>query len=335
MKKNNKKGKREYRLFYLLILLLLTTITLSVTTYAWFTASKLVRVDLLDVNVKSDGNVEISSDGHVWKPELKMEDIIQARNTYPTSVNQIPEMVEPVSTGGNITNGNLVMFYGLVTSNPQGDFILETKKLQDEESNGKNSKAKYLAFDIFLRTNKETMLSLTPESQILYKGEGLNGIENSVRVAFINEGNIPSEGNISTIQNSKTSDVNKVYIWEPNYNTHTEFGIKNAKEIYGINNIGSNRLNYDGVIAEIASDKNILINKANKGNNPSYFAPVAIDIETTQNFTENVPVFKISNGITKLRIYMWIEGQDVDCEDNAAIGGVGLNIKFTSDNKTE
>ena len=35
-------------------------------------------------------------------------------------------------------------------------------------------------------------------------------------------------------------------------------------------------------------------------------------------------VFSLKAGITKVRMYMWIEGQDVDCEDDAS----GLNIAF-------
>lgn len=40
---------------------------------------------------------------------------------------------------------------------------------------------------------------------------------------------------LNTIQNLKTNDNSKVYIWEPNYDTHTEHGIANARDIYGLN----------------------------------------------------------------------------------------------------
>ena len=50
-KKKNKK--RRYRLFYLLLLLFITTITLSFSSYAWFTTNRLVKIDLLNVNVRA------------------------------------------------------------------------------------------------------------------------------------------------------------------------------------------------------------------------------------------------------------------------------------------
>ena len=71
---NNKKKnkKRKYRLFYLLLLLLVTTLSLSVSSYAWFTTNRLVRVDLLNVNVRAQGGIEISVDGTNWKSSVSV-----------------------------------------------------------------------------------------------------------------------------------------------------------------------------------------------------------------------------------------------------------------------
>ena len=74
-KKRNKKQQRKNRIFYLLILLLMTTISLSFTSYAWFTTNRLARVDLLDVNVRAQGGIEISTDGTSWKSAINVLDI--------------------------------------------------------------------------------------------------------------------------------------------------------------------------------------------------------------------------------------------------------------------
>ena len=40
--------------------------------------------------------------------------------------------------------------------------------------------------------------------------------------------------------------------------------------------------------------------------------------------------FEIAEGITKVRVYMWIEGQDVDCIDTASTGKqIDITLKFT------
>ena len=49
--------KRKNRLFYLLLLLFITSISLSVSSYAWFTSNRLVKVDLLNVSVKAQGGI--------------------------------------------------------------------------------------------------------------------------------------------------------------------------------------------------------------------------------------------------------------------------------------
>ena len=38
----------------------------------------------------------------------------------------------------------------------------------------------------------------------------------------------------------------------------------------------------------------------------------------------------ILNLAQKIRIYMWLEGQDVDCEDNASYGDISFKLEFTT-----
>ena len=41
-------------------------------------------------------------------------------------------------------------------------------------------------------------------------------------------------------------------------------------------------------------------------------------------------VLQLQAGITKVRVYMWVEGQDVDCENNASGGDLLYNLQFSS-----
>ena len=43
----------------------------------------------------------------------------------------------------------------------------------------------------------------------------------------------------------------------------------------------------------------------------------------------------IKEGITKVRVYMWVEGQDVDCEDKASGGSLSFNLAFSIDGKNQ
>lgn len=330
-KKKSKKQQRKNRIFYLLILLLMTTVSLSFTSYAWFTTNRLARVDLLNVNVRAQGGIEISTDGTSWKNTINVLDIEQARETYPTSINQIPKTLEPVSTVKSLENGKLKMFYGTVEGNINGNYILSASRSIETESFDEESTGKFITFDLFLKTSTATDLYLTKESNITYNGETSVGIENAVRIAFIEEGNVPNGTNVATIQQLTTNEPNNIYIWEPNYNSHTANGIANAKNTYNITTSENGiQLNYDGITSEISKNLGITPNNANSITYPAYFQRVAVDYYTEKEFTNNKKIFSIKSGITKYRIYMWIEGQDVDCENNASVGNVAFNLQFTT-----
>lgn len=327
MRNKKKKKQNGYRKFYLLILVLLSGIMLSTTTYAWFTVNRIVSINSLNVRVESQGGIEISADGTNWKSRLENDDLKNAINTYPTNVNQLPSKMEPVSTGGETIDGRLNMYYGLASNNSDGYYVLTTEKQTDILG----GQGKYMAFDLFLKTNQESMIYLTRDSGANYVGEKYTGIENAIRFAFLNEGNVNTGSSLGTIQALKNASTSDVYIWEPNYNTHSLTGISNAYDTYGIvigNN--SNKLDYDGVIGEINNNENILLGKANSTLYPNYFKQVDVDIATVNGFNNNQELLKLKSGITKIRVYIWLEGQDVDCENNAAVGNIEFKFQFST-----
>ena len=223
------------------------------------------------------------------------------------------------------------IFYGNAVNNETGQYILETKRSIEERSFGETSNGKFITFDLFLKTSSNTKLYLTPESNVTYTGDESAGIENAVRFAFIEEGTVAIGSSLNVIQSLLTNDNNKVYIWEPNYDTHTEHGIENAKDVYNITITDpSGQVNYDGVSKEISKNQNITTNKANSTYYPNFFKKVEVDYYTKNGFDTNMEVFSLRGGITKIKVYMWVEGQDVDCENNAAIGNISLNLQFST-----
>ena len=326
-----KKKKKNDRLFKLLILLLITTITLTTSSYAWFTTNRLVQIDLLDVSVRAQGGIEISVDGSSWKSYIKIDDLQNASDKYPSNINQIPFVLEPVSTIGELENGKIKMFHGSAMNNSANKYVLEATRSYENKSFGNESDGKFIAFDIFLKTTTNTKLHLTPESNAEYLGNKSVGIENAVRFAFVEEGRTSIDSSLNVIQNLSTNDNNNVYIWEPNYDTHTEYGISNARDIYNINITNpSNPVNYDGIIKEIDKNRNVTTDRASENNYPNLFKRVNVSYYTTNGFTENKEIFNLQAGITKIRIYMWVEGQDVDCENNASVGNMSLSLQFST-----
>lgn len=52
---------------------------------------------------------------------------------------------------------------------------------------------------------------------------------------------------------------------------------------------------------------------------------------TNETFADRFAFLSLKSGITKVRIYMWIEGQDVDCENNASGGSITYNLQITTE----
>jgi hypothetical protein len=310
----------------LILPLFLSFILLMMTSYAWFSANRVVSVESLDVHVQADGGLEVSTDSSNWKQVITVQDIANAKNTYPSSVNQIPEMMYPVSTGGNISNGFLEMFKGSATNSHSTNFVLVADKSTETSSVGAESAGNFIAFDLFFRVKSNKDLYVSSNSNVKYVGEEHSGIENATRVAFLNEG-VTSGTSGQSLKNATSA-----LIWEPNYDTHTEFGVTNAQSVYGLNTstTGGSLLPYYGVISDISEGNNVLLSNANSNAYPNLFKKVDVALKTTKNNTTNVKLLQLTPSITKIRIYMWIEGQDVDCEDNAAYGDLSFSLEFTT-----
>lgn len=326
---------RKLRRIYLLVLFLFTLTMLSTTTYAWFTSNRIVTVNTINVHVAASGGIEISADGTNWKSIITPEDITNVHaTTYPTSVNQIPYTLEPVSSGLEVdtTTGYLKMYYGTTDNNATGDYILTSTRSIETEGNGSSNDGKFIVFDLFFKVSSDTQLYLTSNSKVTYmNNETGKGIANATRIVFVNEGTVPAGTDLSEIQGLKGATNNTVYSWEPNYDIHTTAAVNHANNLYGIitQTENANRIIYDGIIGEIAKADNVLLRNAKGAYFPTKFKTVNIDYYTRNDFTAYVPVFTLESGITKMRIYMWIEGQDVDCENDASYDDIQFDLQLT------
>lgn len=364
---------RRKRLLTLVLMLLFTGVMLGTSTYAWFTSNKTVTVQDIVVNVSTSTGLLISADGITFKSTLSNADILNAHSTYGTSVNQIPSnlgSISPVSTVGTVdTTGKMEMYLGNLDAHDgtnytcdenTGGFCLTASKTTETEGTTGN----FIVFDIFLKLGGTgtgaTPLYLNLESSRVDANGNDNGIKNASRIGFVIEGNTTENAQTSAIQgltlngatHSNTSSENaSVFIWEPNYNTHTEKAKDNALAWYvqGANSQGANDTDYGTSYTissstfdseTFASSAPILYygikapilqanSQSRNSGNAEYFAVVTPDYTTTTGQTGQLPVFGIQTGITKVRVYMWVEGQDIDCEDAASGGVIKYNLQFT------
>ena len=331
--KNNSLKKR--RVLLSLLMICLTGVVLSTSTYAWFTANKQVTVSDINVTVAASNGIQVSVDGATWKTVISNKDITDAHLTYEGATNQLPtgtNALSPVSTIGavNAENGFVNMFSGDIASDEHGNYILTASAATEEN----RSSGDYIAFDLFVQVNEETDVYLTSDSKVVASGTS-TGIQNASRVAFVLSDPVAIGSAIGDIQAAKADADSTVVIWEPNNDAHTAAAVANAISNYGVSeaNItegtGNAALGYYGVKAIIGEEALLPLNSDSE----TYVEAVtpAISTATTGISSEAYEqVFTLNPGITKVRVYMWLEGQDVDCENNASGGSATFSVQFSS-----
>ena len=370
MAKNEKRNKdnRRRRLLLLILLLALTLVVTAFSTYAWFTSNKKVNVEDLNVDVRAVNGLEISADAVNWGVKIDKDDLIA--NSWTGHRNQLPDSLGHVSSAKHLTGDNLLqLFDGTVATNcPDGGtdcdnptYTLTASSASEArcyDSDGKNnantsqvpkcsSLEKHLmAFDIFLKVDRDdTTLYITENAGVVNTSIDDLGIKNTTRVAFVVQGNISSteyrngvttggtttEGYVAAqaLQNGE-----KVIFWEPNFDAHTQTGVAAARTYYGIEGLtageGNSILAYDGVATAITTP--IALTDTKASTHAGTFEPVAIDLSTPARGASRVDSkIVLMNGVTKIRVYFWVEGQDVDTENTATGSNMKLDLELSID----
>ncbi len=321
----SRKRQKKTSLKSAILLLLLMAVLLVTSSYAWFTANKTVTVSSLTVNVQAANGLQISVDGQNWKAVISNADLTTAvESYYSKNTNQIPTELAPVSTVGTVSDGNMQMYYGTVDTNTDGDFVLSA----EQETDTKGTEGHYIVFDIFLKVSSQTPIYLTTDSGVESNGED-TGLKNAARIAFVNEGTAPDGTALADIQSLKLAS-GTASIWEPNYDTHTAAGRDNAISTYGFSEgdfdtstYTSSKLDYYGVNSAFSNVK------LNATSSSSYFSKVTPAFATAKDFSEYQSFGTLAAGITKYRVYMWVEGQDVDCENGASGKYIDFNLQLS------
>ena len=329
----NKRKKRSKKIFIAILMILFSGVVLTASTYAWFTANKTVTVEQIEVNVAASNGLQISVDASNWKTLISNEDIRGAGTTYAGAVNQLPTTsIVPTSSIGEIdtTTGFMKMFKGDIVSNASGTNILKAERSTETHS---TTTGDFIAFDLFFQVTEDTPVYLTSASNVIAV-DASKGIENAARVAFVEQGNAAAGTAVGTVQALKSDGTTPAIIWEPNTDVHKPAAVVAALSTYGITTTetGAARINYNGVKAPIPEGENITLNSTDE----KYFSAVTPKLTSVAAGipdTDYLPLFTLKAGTTKVRIYMWVEGQDVDCENNASGSSLAYNLQFSVLNK--
>lgn len=307
---------KKRRILLALIMLIISGISLTTATYAWFTANRAVSVQEIDVKAQASGGIQISADAEKWSNEVTINELLAEGLVGKGIHNYIPDTaLKPVTTVGVNNKTGAFDFY-LGELNDAGDKVTLTSIADDSKN--------YVAFDLYFYSATPQTIEFNSGTQVVAKNVDTpasaatdTGLKSSVRVGFLIQGNDPTSTPATAI-GLNGGTVSTQTIWEPNADIHTEYA--------------ENMLGASGVMTTMGgkaptNDLEVVTNSN------TYFENIdASKGLKTSTLAEAYPsgtLFQFQAGITKVRVYIWLEGQDIDNEDTASLGtGVGVKLNF-------
>ena len=359
----SKKNKKKSEMNAMFFIILFALVIFIISTYAWFSTQRNVSITNLNGTVEVAEGLEISLDAENWSNGLVLGDeegqldIIE--DAYEGNHNIKPTEMLPVSTLGLVGSNrtDLLMLRGTLNNSIQLNNI---QQMDEEETNSEiTTYPGYFAFDVFLKNSSrqddiDDVLQLNYDSslEIMETDKSATGLQNTARVAFAKyTGTSDTMADQATILKetagvgvgSSPVYISDVAIWEPNSNDHVEYVVQNNNKITGAGS-GFNATTQMDTYALTDSSLSQSIADIYKWDGSERLLQKQNVLQTTKTSTEDYSIaegvqnlvstsdgtteFGIApNKICRIRIYLWLEGQDVDCINYASHGGgVKVNI---------
>jgi hypothetical protein len=357
VKKEKKKSLRA-----ILLVLLIITVILIGSTYAWFISNNTAKISTIDVKIETVEGIQISVDASNWKSTITNEDIIGAGATYTSAVNQLPSILKPVSSAGAgyITNSKQDMYTvtAMDTTSTVSEDVGRKVIVAEKATDVHGETGQYITFDVFFNLQSESAkdLYLTGTSGVKWDETRAQadtdtayqtdkGLQNATRISFLVMNNSASADAVTAQGWTYSEGSSQFILWEPNADVHTTAAIENAvgEKPYDVPHYDRTDLEgptkkiplpYSGIKASILQSDNVYYYKATAANYAAKLGAVTHNITTNASNTEKKKLMTLKPGVTKMRIYMWLEGQDVDCYTGASGTYLNFDLQFQVDTAT-
>lgn len=343
MKYSKEKSKKNLKVLFFSTFV--SAILLTVSTYAWLSSALNVKINFFQMEVASNSGLFISLDGVDFTDSvvISMDSIIMdLRETYPNHTNQWSYALWPVSTRGipSPDHDKFEIFMGdLIRTrerNPNGT----TKRLLNvikADQNRAHPASYYVAFDIFLKNmtgsphpdnlyfEESTMIDFREDTEDDVR-EAMHGIINSLRIGVVKVGSVPHNASIEEIQNVQCNNNCEMVIYEPNSTIHSPESIETA-ENYGITLVNGESI---PTYAMIKEGDRLEHTSGHIGTGLPLDTEHFAYQHTITDFSQ--PIFQVPNAITKARVYIWVEGQDIDSLETLSRGtSLDVAVNFIKD----
>ena len=310
-------------------------------SYAWFSTTLNVKINNFNMVVQQNSGLSISLDGVNYDTfvEISQDTLLDGLTpTYPNhSSHWSYNGLIPVSSNG-ITNHNSPVFNmfsaGNGVSYDRKDRTRGFITTYQLEENGPRTFSSYTAFDLFFKN-----VTGSPVSDNLYldygtqitldenANEEMQGLFNSLRIGIVKIGSLPKDASPRDVQNIRCNNNCESIIYEPNSTAHTSLSIERAKK-YGVNLVDGERF---PTFAFSKAGGPIYVDNTVSGSPNLDMEYFTLQNTITENDFEE-PLFSLPDGVTKVRVYLWVEGQDIDSLETDSEGAsISLTISFVKD----
>lgn len=305
-----KKTFKKRAFISAIAMLIVSAIVLTSATYAWFSMAKRVDVKSMELNVTSPEGIQISANTSAFTTKLTVDNIKgtdetaggKRFNAYTGNINNVPTTVKPSSSILTTYNALPEWFDGSIN---------DQKKMDIHATNEVGSG--FVAFDLFIKVKSATTVKFGSSSVTC---DGNAELPTAMRIALVNCGTVQENAEASAIKSALPSNTNaRKVVYEVDATNHTtEAGSHGASGVMitrGILGTGTN-INCDSTFPNIITEK-------------------TGEIRATVATTASAAKIDVAAGITRMRVYMWMEGNDVDCANDVAGSTINFNLVLEID----
>lgn len=314
---NGKRKKRTFRIVAYAYVLIVLMSLLTVASYTWFSLTKTPRVSDLNMYVNTPKGMEIAAsvDGE-WVNQLDFRELVDVTTPLrPVTWSDKDQIFYAASYGidGRLTD----------TWEPLSD---------ERHANKDNLDGYYVKATFFARTGQKVNVSLTSAVEV---DEGINGsgtyligtpVWDSEEVLHNNGGQGAETAvrvgiRITPVDETgePTEEAGRFFIYEPNCDVHID--------------------GTEGYIPTPSIDQTpTLIDEAylilQTASTWTEAHPVQRDVvvKNLGEFTTDVDLFSLEkNKMVRIDLYIWLEGQDVDCTNRISAAQILANIQFLAE----
>lgn len=323
MSPRNKKLSKPRILLWIYMLLILFTL-LTVASYTWFSLSRTPRVSDMNMYINSQTGLELSEDplAEEWKLQLDFRDLVDV--TAPLRPITWSDRTQQFYAATYGVDGRLV---DLANWQPLND---------DRHANKDTMDGFYIKATFYARSDVAMNVSLSPavevdegingsgtyvigtpvwDGQSVVHSNGGQGAENAVRIGFrITPVDVNGEA---------TDRTSQLIIYEPNADVHIDdtWGYVETPSIDGTNTLVPN----DRMIRQTASSWS-----------EAYPVQRNVIIRRLGDFQDDTRLFSLEAGdMVRIDVYVWLEGQDMDCTNMIRKAQILASIQFAGDPGTQ